>query len=91
MGGGVRQGAHRFRPRTVGLVDMYGKIDDEGFEFHRSLVRRDLDVVPGATHAARWAHEAQPISNQPMGVGLPHHAGRYLPEGSPLSPPGRYI
>ena len=30
---------------------------------------------PGATEL----HEPQPISDQPVGLGLPHHAGRYRP------------
>ena len=41
----------------------------------------------GATLAARWLHEPQPISNQPVGLGFPHRAGRYRP-GSAFSCPG---
>ena len=29
----------------------------------------------GATLAARWLHEPQPISNQSVGLGFPHPAG----------------
>ena len=41
-----------------------------------------------ATLAARWLHEPQPISNQPVGLGFPHHAGRYRHGGSAFSSPG---
>ena len=43
-------------------------------------VRRDRwtsTSARGATLAARWLHEPQPISNQPVGLGLSHRAGRY--------------
>ena len=33
----------------------------------------------GASLAARWLHEPQPISNQPVGLGFPHRAGRIDP------------
>ena len=42
----------------------------------------------GASLAARWIHEPQPISNQPLGWGFPHLAGRYRPKRSSLSSPG---
>ena len=35
----------------------------------------------GATLAARWLHEPQPISNQPVGLGFPHRPKRYRPGG----------
>ena len=44
-------------------------------------------MARGATLAARWLHEPQPISNQPVGLGFPHRAGRYRPCGSPFSSP----
>ena len=47
-----------------------------------------LTFPRGATPAARWLHEPQPISNQPVGLGFPHRTGRYRPEGSPFSSPG---
>ena len=46
----------------------------EGF-----LVREWDPVLP----RCRCLHDPQPISDLPIGVGLPHLAGRYLPEGSP--------
>ena len=39
-------------------------------------------LAPGAPLAARWLHEPQPISSQPVGLGFPHPAGRYRPRGS---------
>ena len=45
-------------------------------------------LARGATLAARWLHEPQPIRNQPVGLGFPHDAGRYRPGGSPFSSPG---
>ena len=32
-------------------------------------------MARGATLTARWFHEPQPISNQPVGLGFPHRAG----------------
>ena len=32
-------------------------------------------LAPGATLAARWLHEPQPISNQPVRLGFSHRAG----------------
>ena len=32
-------------------------------------------LAGGATLAARWLHEPQPISNQPVGLGFPHRCG----------------
>ena len=45
-------------------------------------------LAPGAPLAARWLHEPQPISSQPVGLRFPHPAGRYRPEGSAFSFPG---
>ena len=66
--------------------------DTEGF-----LLRRWDLILPGCggtstlprgeTLAARWLHESQPISNQPVGVGVSNRAGRCRPGGSPFSPP----
>ena len=44
-------------------------------------------LARGATLAARWLREPQPISHQPVGLGFPHRAGRYRPGESPLSSP----
>ena len=40
-----------------------------------------------ATLAARWLHEPQPISNQPVWLGFPHRAGHYRPGGFRFSNP----
>ena len=37
-------------------------------------------LARGATLAARWLHESQPISNQSVELGFPQPAGRYRPE-----------
>ena len=42
-------------------------------------------LARGATLAARWLHEPQPIITQPVGVGFPHRAGRYRPGESLFS------
>ena len=47
-----------------------------------------LALARGATLAARWLHEPQPISNHPVGLRFPHPAGRYRPGGSAFSSPG---
>ena len=41
-----------------------------------------------STLAAHWLHGPQPISNQPVGLGLPRRAWRYRPGRSPFSSPG---
>ena len=43
-------------------------------------------LARGATLAARWLHEPQPISNQPVGLVFPQTAGRYRPGGSLFHP-----
>ena len=45
-------------------------------------------LARGTTLAARWLHEGQPISNQPVGLVFPHPAGRYRPGGPAISSPG---
>ena len=45
-------------------------------------------LARGATLAALWLHEPQPISNHLVGLGLPHPAGRYRPGGFAFSSPG---
>ena len=47
-----------------------------------------LALARGATLAARWIHEPQPISNHPMGLGFTHPAGRCRPGGSTFTFPG---
>ena len=45
-------------------------------------------LARGATLAARWLHEPQPISNHPVRLGLPHPAGRYRPGASAFTSSG---
>ena len=64
------------------------------------LTRRWELILPGcsgtsalareATIAACCLHEPQPISNQPVGLGFQHHAGRYRPGGSAFSSPASW-
>ena len=42
----------------------------------------------GTTLAARWLHESQRISHQPVGLRFPRPAGRYRPGGYLFSSPG---
>ena len=44
-----------------------------------------LAVAGEATLAARWLHEPQSISNQPVWLGFPQRAEQYQPGGSPFS------
>ena len=46
------------------------------------------ELARGATLAARWLHEPQPINNYPVGLGFPHPAGRYRPGESAFMSPG---
>ena len=70
-------------------VQRYGRISDPGMRPYPPRVRRDLDVGPGETLAARWLHEPQSINNQPRRLGFPHRAGRYRPGGPLFSSPVR--
>ena len=45
-------------------------------------------VARGATLAARWLQKPQPISNRPVGLGLPHPPGRYRPGSISFTPLG---
>ena len=72
---------------------MYKRQDMERF-----LIRGLDPILPGfggpstlcrgATLAACWLHEPQPISNRSVGLGVPHLPGRYRPGGSLFSSPG---
>ena len=45
-------------------------------------------LARGATLAARWLQEPQPISNRPVGLGVLHPAGWYRPWSISLTSPG---
>ena len=49
---------------------------------------RTSALARGATLAARWLREPQPISNQAVELEFPHRAGWYRPGGSLFSSPG---
>ena len=42
-------------------------------------------LARGATLASRWLHDPHPISNHLVGLGFPHPAGLYLPDGFEFS------
>ena len=42
-------------------------------------------LARGATLAAHWLHEPQPVSTEPVGLGFTHREGRYRPGGYPFS------
>ena len=44
----------------------------------------------GATLAARWIQEPQPINNRPVGLGFPRPAGRYPPGRSAFTSTGSW-
>ena len=77
------------RPQVVGIScrDMEGFLT-RGWELILSECGGTSALSRGASLAARWIHEPQPISNQPLGWGFPHLAGRYRPKRSSLSSPG---
>ena len=60
-------------------------MSDPGMEPYPPRVQREIDFVPRGTLAARWLHELQPISNQPVGVEFPHRAGWYRSVGCSFS------
>ena len=96
VGLGLLHPARRYQPGGSALPSpvCWSCTNGEGF-----LIRRWERILPGCgetsalaqgeTLAARWLHEPQPISNQPVGLGFPHRAGRYRPAGgSSFSSPG---
>ena len=86
--GGIFPGGLRFRPRVVGVVEIW-----------KDLLSRDGNLSsPGAAGSRPWPEgQLSPrvgfmcpnqISNQPVGLGFPHRAEQYRPRGSPFSSPG---
>ena len=68
-GVGVPHRARRYRHGGLSFSSpvCYGCRCLEGF-----VIRGCDTVLPGW----RWLHEPQPICNQPVGLGFPHHSGR---------------
>ena len=50
-----------------------------GWDLNLSVSGATSTLAGGATLAARWLHEPQPTSNQPVGLGFPRPAGRLRP------------
>ena len=61
---------------------------NQGWEFIFPGCGGTSALARGATLAALWLPEPQPISNHPVRLGLPHLAGRSRPGGSSFSSPG---
>ena len=70
-------------------------------DMERFLIREYEIIPPGCTgtsalareptFAARWLHERQQKSHHPVGLGVPHPAGRYRLGGSAFSSPVCWI
>ena len=86
-----RDGRYRPRGSPLSSTESWTCRCIEGF-----MIRRWDVILPGcgetststrgATPPARWLHESQSSSGRWIGVGLPYHAGRYRPGGSPFIP-----
>ena len=64
-----------------GITDLF---PDKLKSYMEGVLFRGWDrMLPGC----RWLDEPQSISNQPVGLGVPHRAGRYQPGGPPFSSP----
>ena len=91
---GFPTSAERYRPGESSFLspvwcsckDMAGFLI-RGWELILPGCGGTLTLARGATLPARWLHEPQPISNQPVGLGCPHLAERYRPGGSASSSP----
>ena len=67
MWSGIDRGDHRFRPRFVGVVHVW-----------KDFGSGNGNLSPRAAEL----DEPQPIIDQPVGLGFPHRARRYVPGGS---------
>ena len=81
--GSIDPGGVCFRPRVVGCRGMQGFLI-RGQNRILPECGEKLTLASSATPAARWLHEPQSFSNQPMRLGFPHRAERYRPGGSAL-------
>ena len=78
-GGRYRPGGAEFTsPGCWSCIDMDG-ILTRGWELIFPGCGGTSTLAQGATLAACWLHEPQPISSQPVGFGFPHPAERYRP------------
>ena len=70
------------------VIDVCGGISDPRMGSYPPRVGGTLALPRGASPAARWLHEPEPISDQSVGLSLPHRPGWYRPGGLPFFPPG---
>ena len=82
--GGIAPRDHFLVPGVLEL-QMYGRTSDPSNESYPPGGKREIDVSRVATVPARILYEPQPISDQLIGVGYPHRAGRHRPVASLLS------
>ena len=73
--GGIDPEDRSFRVRVVGVEDIWKAL-------------RSGDGTLSSPGCAGFIYEHQPISDRPVGLGFPHHAGRCPPGGTPLSSHG---
>ena len=85
---GIDPGDLRFRLR-VGVIEIW-RFLTRGWELVLPGCGGTSALAQGATLAARWIHEPQPISNHLVGLGFPHPAGRYRPGGPAFSTSGSW-
>ena len=91
-GGIDRGGGARFRPRFVGVVDVW-----KGFWFRDGTLSSPGAAGPRRCPEGKLSPSASSILslgqiiNHPLGLGFPHLAGPYQPGGSPCSSPGCWI
>ena len=83
-GGGIRTPCEAISTRGVIVsvssllgLQVHGRISDPSMGPCPCRVRQDLGDGPRGNSRWRWLHEPQRISDQRMGVGLQHGAGRY--------------
>ena len=83
VGFGFPHPAGRYRPGRSAFTSpgCWSCRDMEGF------LTRGWELR-GATLAARWLPEPQPINNHPVRLGFPHPAGQYRPGGCAFTSPG---
>ena len=88
LAGRYRPGGSSFSsPGCWSCRDMEGFLN-RGWEIILSGCGGTSALSRGATLAACWLHEPQPISNRSVGLGVSHLPGRYRPGGSLFSSPG---
>ena len=87
-GGGYQPGRTQFSPPGCWICTCIGVFLIRGWCLILPTCGGTSTLVRGEIMAARKLHEPQPISDQWMGVGFPHRAGRYRPLGFTVFVPG---